>query len=299
MKPVCIICNSASSFLMKKDGYDLYRCPSCSLVFVHPQPASDFLKDKVYSFESGYQSNKKGDFGETIPDKKTEKIMDFLKGNVVKGKLLDVGCSSGEFMYHAGKLGFDTYGVELNKRTADVARSYGLNVFNGFLKDANFAQDSFDVIFLGDIIEHVNSPREFIQDCHRLLKRGGLIIISTPNLDCIWSRMTFQLYRWFNIPWSSVTPPYHLFQFSFNNINRLMRDEAFSLISQFYLHPPRLMYELGSMHLLKKYKENKSILRLLYMTFAFGAYTKLYILDRLLTPLKKRDFSMVTFYTKF
>ena len=301
MKPICTICSTPSPFLMKKDGYDLYRCSACDLVFVSPQPESTFLQDKVYSYESGYQSNKKGDFTDAPKDTKTRKIFEYLTEihpGTEKKNLLDVGCSSGEFMHYAELQGYSADGVELNRRTVEVARAHGLNVFHGFLKDAEFADDFFDVIFLGDIIEHVNSPQELLSECSRVLKKGGTIVISTPNLDCSWSRTTFVLYKLFKIPWSSVTPPYHLFQFSFENLNRLMIDTGFSKTREFFLKPPRLMYELGSLHLLKAYKQSKKLTDLARLIFACGLYTLFYGFDVILTPLKKKDFSMVVFYKK-
>ncbi len=296
MKPTCHICETPSNFLLTKDGYDLYRCPVCELVFVFPQPVPDFLKDKVYSFESGYQSNKKGNFSDQPVDKKTRKIFELLKGK--SGNLLDVGCSSGEFMHFAQMKGFKAYGVELNKRTADVAVAHGLAVFNGFLGDAKYQNEFFDVIFLGDIIEHVNSPDSLIAECSRILKKEGMIIISTPNLDCAWSGVTLRLYRVFGIPWSSVTPPYHLFQFSFRNLNRFMKTRNFVQTDSFFLKPPRLAYELGSLHLLKRWKQSNKIKDLLFMIFAFAMYTIFYGIDVMLTPIKPRDFSMVVSYIK-
>jgi hypothetical protein len=53
-----------------------------------------------------------------------------------------------------------------------------------------------------------------------LLKDSGRIIITTPNLDCFWSKSTLLLYKWFGIPWSSLTPPHHLFQFSTSGISK-------------------------------------------------------------------------------
>jgi SAM-dependent methyltransferase len=298
MKPTCHICLTPSSFLLTKDGYDLYRCPACELVFVYPQPAQDFLKDKVYSYESGYQSNKKGELHNVPEDAKTKLILNHLGQRGAQGNLLDVGCSSGEFMYYAGLRGFATWGVELNRRTAEVARARGQNVYNGYLHQAGFADEFFDVIFLGDIIEHVPSPNELIKECSRVLKKGGRIVISTPNLDCLWSRMTFGLYRALKIPWSSVTPPYHLFQFSFNNLNRLMDERGFKREQEYFLRPPRLMYELGSLHLLKKFKEKRSPAAFLYMIFAFSLYSILYAINIAATPFRKKDFSMVVVYFK-
>jgi SAM-dependent methyltransferase len=297
-QPNCTICTSASSFLLKKDGYDLYKCPTCGLVFVHPQPEGNFLKEKVYSYESGYQSNKKGNFGDVPKDKKTRKIFEMLAALNKQGNLLDVGCSSGEFMHYAELEGFDAYGVELNRRTVEVARNHGLNVFNGYLEDAKYENEFFDVIFLGDIIEHVPSPHALLKECARVLKSGGVMVISTPNLDCLWSESTFLLYKFFGIPWSSVTPPYHLYQFSVGNLYRLMRVYKFLPLKSFYLRPPRLMYELGSLHLLKQYKNNKTVKNFADMCFSFAVYTLFYGIDFLITPLKMKDFSMVITYVK-
>ncbi len=295
MRPICIICQTPSPLLLNKDGYDLYKCPLCLLVFVYPRPKIKFLQDKVYSYESGYQSNKKGNFTNHPKDKKTQRIFDSLE---TKGNLLDIGCSSGEFMHYGQVRGFSSYGVELNRRTAEVAKAQGLNVYNGFLEDAKYADDFFDVIFLGDIIEHVLSPQNLIKECSRILKKDGIIVISTPNLDCWWSKSTFLLYKLFKIPWSSVTPPYHLFQFSFDNLNKFMKQKGFDKTSEFFLRPPRLMYELGSLHMLKRFKEIKSLLYFIYIFLAFKLYMILYLLDILFTPLKKKDFSMIVFYTK-
>lgn len=297
MKPNCIICNTQSDFLMNKDDFNLYKCNNCSLVFVNPQPNTDFLKDKVYSYESGYQSNKKGNYG-NLPDKKTKKIIEIIKTKFNSGKLLDVGCSSGEFMYFARRKGFDTYGVELNRRTAEIAKANNPNVYNGFLQDIKFNNEFFDIIFLGDIIEHVNSPHDFIDECKRILRKGGMIVISTPNLDCLWSKSTFILYEIFKIPWSSVTPPYHLFQFSLNNLNTFMKIKGFNNIKEIFLKPPRLAYELGSLHLLKRWKNNRNLSNLMLMIFSFSIYTLFYAIDKLFTIFKRKDFSMIVFYIK-
>src|ERR1700741_1031508 len=207
----CTICGGTVSFLLKKEAFDLYKCSSCSLVFVDPQPTDDFLKEKVYSSEVGYQRYERKDFATIQADTKTIKLLNYLEKQHPAGKtILDVGCSSGEFLYHAQKIGLKAKGVEVNKWTVEIGRSNGLDIFNGFLAEAKFDNASFDIIFLGDIIEHVTSPRDFVAECDRLLKPGGILIISTPNLDCFWSRSTFVLYRLFKIPWSSVTPPHHL-----------------------------------------------------------------------------------------
>jgi 2-polyprenyl-3-methyl-5-hydroxy-6-metoxy-1,4-benzoquinol methylase len=282
---------------MEKDGFDEYRCPICNLSFVSPQPEAVWLKDKVYSYESGYQGNKKTDLSLIVEDSRSRKILDFLEKEKPEGSLLDVGCSSGQFMYWASKRGFSCSGVEINKRTADIAISNGYKVHNGFLDDAPFERQSFDVVFLGDVIEHVNDPRKFIEDVRMFLKADGLIVISTPNVDCFWSHATLTLYKLFNIPWTSATPPHHLTQFSLSNLDMLMKGFGFKNTKSFFDLPPSLKYELGALHLFKRYKQNKNVKNLLFMVFSFGLYIVVYILNYLLHLLLKRDFHMSVVYS--
>lgn len=294
----CPVCNADSYFLMFKEEYPLFECQKCSLVFVFPQPSEKFLREEVYSFESGYQSGKEEDLSKFPLNPRWTKILDetdFLGKGL---KILDVGCSVGDFLYEAKKRGHETFGVEMNYRTFSIAKKNGLNVLNSTIEEANFGEKVFDVIFLGDIIEHVKDPKKFVDSCKRVLKNGGVVIVRTPNLDCFWSRSTLLLWKNFNMPWSSVTPPHHLSQFSINNLNLLFKDFGFSVLKVRYERPPRLMYEIGSLHLLRRFKKTKKVTDLAYMFFTFFLYTILYFFDFLATPLKTKDASMTVIYKK-
>lgn len=296
--PLCNICHTPSDFFMKKDGFDEYKCPNCQLSFIFPQPTALWLKDKVYSFESGYQGNKKMNLS-VSEDKRGRDIFNFLiEKKPHRGTFLDVGCSSGQYMYWARQRGFSCAGVEINKRTADIAIANGFNVFQGFLEDAPFEKESFDIIFLGDVIEHVPDSRALIKTCVSFLKKDGILVISTPNVDCFWSDTTLGLYKLFKIPWTSATPPHHLFQFSFYNLNLLLKEQDFSHAHSLFAKPISLKYELGSLHLYKRVKKEKTIGSFLYMLFSFSLYVVIYELNALAKPLLTKDFSMAVFYEK-
>ncbi len=295
--PKCIIDGEEAVFLLKKDGFDEYICSKCGLSFVHPQPTAEWLKDEIYSSKSGYQGNKTIDLSIEKEGKRFGRPLDYVAKRKPNGKMLDVGCSSGQVMYWARKKGLNPSGVEINKRTADLAIQNGFQVFNGFLADADYSKGSFDLIFLGDVLEHVNNPRQFIKEAKSFLKNDGLIIVSTPNINCFWSKATLWLYRAFNIPWTSATPPHHLFQFSYENLNILMKEFDFEPEKVFYLPPPSLKYELGSLHLYKRYKQERSLKNLFYMIFAFSLYTIVYGLNWLKFIFIKKDFQMTVVYS--
>jgi SAM-dependent methyltransferase len=299
--PLCHICNTVSVYLLNKDSYDLYRCPKCALVFVHPQPHSDFLATKVYSKDSGYQGGKAKDLSKVPLTKAYHKIFSYLERKGAKGTVLDIGCSNGEFLYGAKVRGFKGKGVELNSYTAGLARANGLEVYDGSLADVRnkpgFEDGGFDIIFLGDLIEHVSNPRGLLLECKTLLAPSGRIIISTPNLDCIWAKATYVLYTFIRIPWSSVTPPYHLFQFSHANLLMLLNQCGIGHEATWYNGRPPLSYERGSTHLVKVWRGKKGISRIIfgaYMFFSLGLQALLYVMVDLIGLLGyKNDFCMI------
>jgi SAM-dependent methyltransferase len=261
-------------------------------------PEDAYLKEEVYSAKSGYQGHRaKEDLRNAPPTKRFDTVLGYL-GNVEKKKILDVGASNGEFLYLLKKKGADTYGVEINTKTANAALGLGLNIFVGFLEDAKYADDFFDVVHLGDILEHVTDPRKLLMECRRILKPGGALIIRTLNMDCFWARATLRLYHLFGIPWSAVTPPHHLHFFTWDNMNLLLQQNSFKLNWHRFELPPTLMYELGSLHLVKRYKKSMRFQDLIFAGFSFALYVVLWSFDRLLTPLKSKDNEVLAMYIK-
>lgn len=296
--PVCIACSSASDFLATKDGYDHYRCPQCHLIFVHPLPTAQFLAEEVYSEKSGYQSNKKKDLSIISPTKKQEKLLAYLARNL-KGTFLDVGCSSGELLYFVQKLGYDIKGVELNSRTASIAVANGLDVRCATVEKAGFGENSFDYVHMGDLIEHVLDPVALLEESKRVLKQGGKLIIITPNMDCFWSHTTKALFTLFGIPWSSLTPPHHLFDFSYGNLEKLLVDNGFDIEMTWYNRTPSLKYELGSLHLVKALKQARAsgskgaFVKTAVFTFiSFALYTVIFSINRIVECLPFKRFGM-------
>ena len=292
-KITCIICSGQTRAFFEKDGYPHLLCSVCGLVFVHPQPTNSFLAEEVYSEKSGYQANKPKDLRNTIATIKQKKFLDYIKGNSRGGKsLLDVGCSSGELMFLAQKVGFTVTGVELNSRTANIARDNGLDVRVNTLEGEHFTESSFDYIHMGDLIEHVSDPRTLILESRRLLKTGGALAIVTPNMDCFWSKTTLLLWKLFRIPWSSATPPHHLYEFSFGNLKRLLMDNGFTVKTTWYTGTPTLKYELGSLHLLGRWKKNRSLGNLMLMLSGFSLYSIIFGINRLVEFFPVKQFSM-------
>ncbi|MBY0271421.1 MAG: class I SAM-dependent methyltransferase [Burkholderiales bacterium] len=96
-------------------------------------------------------------------------------------RLLDVGCSSGAFLRTACRLGYRAEGVEPSADAAQTARAAGLKVFTGYLEQAQFADATFDAITLIEIVEHLRDALGLMRECARILKPGGVVLVTTPN----------------------------------------------------------------------------------------------------------------------
>jgi len=97
--------------------------------------------------------------------------------------LLDVGCSSGALLLVAKECGYKACGAEPARQAAKTAQGLGFDVFPGYLQDARYPDNHFDVVTLFEVIEHLLEPEDLIREIQRILKPGGLLLIGTANAD--------------------------------------------------------------------------------------------------------------------
>ncbi len=109
-------------------------------------------------------------------------------------RLLDVGCSSGALLAIAAQLGFSVAGVELAAIAARTARDAGFAVFCSSLQQAHFPERTFDVITAFELIEHLENPVALLQECRRILKPDGIVLLNTSN-GASWTAQ-FMKERW-------------------------------------------------------------------------------------------------------
>lgn len=118
-------------------------------------------------------------------------------------KVLDIGCGFGESLGFHRKRGCDAHGVEADRNILRVAEKYGLNVKVGLFSADNYQPSTFDVVTLDQVIEHVTDPAPLLAGIQRVLKPGGMLIVSTPNIQG-WGSKVFGNF------WIHWHTPYHL-----------------------------------------------------------------------------------------
>jgi 2-polyprenyl-3-methyl-5-hydroxy-6-metoxy-1,4-benzoquinol methylase len=303
----CFVCkNSKFDYLLKKEGFDLWSCEVCGLNLVYPQPTEKELQ-KTYSLEGGYSHSSKGFDQDKVLYGKNPRI-EFLAKNKKK-KILDVGCASGLFVYACKLAKLSPVGIDLDKDSIRFGQNKGLDLRQGRLVDFKFKANSFDAINLGDIIEHVKDPIGLLLECVRILKKGGVLIVSTPNTNSLFPKMTRWIYKKFGIMWSHPTPPYHLCDFSDENLIKLLEKNSLEIRKISYSKIPLMysIYHTGYFDELRKNMEGHSkkdifkgllkslkwkIFKQLFIVFIYGV---IFCIDRF---FEKKGDQMVVYTIK-
>jgi len=236
MRVQCPICSSTSvrdrPFKYDFRGSELrgFGCARCGIIFIHPQPAAQELK-QLYSAE--YFEG--GDFrcgheeGYAVPAT-LERVADpgllvEIKAMTTGRRFLEIGCAGGAFLNAARNLGFQVQGVELSDDACRIAKeTFGLQVFAGELVDARFPDRSFDVVFMGDVIEHLPDPIATLCEIHRIMDTNGLLVMGLPSqTNSLFSRIGFLVYGMLGRRATVAMPPYHLFEYRPGSLRFLLR----------------------------------------------------------------------------
>ncbi|MBX5491339.1 MAG: class I SAM-dependent methyltransferase [Chloroflexi bacterium] len=139
------------------------------------------------------------------------------------GRLLDVGCHIGVFLELAVQRGWDAEGVEPSRWAASCGRARGLRVRCSTLQGAALPSASYDVVTLWDVIEHFADPAAELREVWRLLRPGGLVGITTMNIDSLVARVLGP--RW---PWLMQM---HLYYFSERTLRALLARCGFEVLA--------------------------------------------------------------------
>ena len=142
------------------------------------------------------------------------------------GKLLEIGCGNGDMLKKMQDIGWNGTGVDFDKKSISVAQDLGLNVHEGDICDLNIKKNSFDVIIMNHVIEHLPDPGSTLKECQNLLRTGGKLICVTPNSKGI-------LHSRYKKSYLHLDPPRHLHLFNKKNLKQLTLQAGFKEASCF------------------------------------------------------------------
>ncbi len=139
----------------------------------------------------------------------------YVLDGVIPGRMLDVGCGSGDLLEHFAKRGWEIYGIDPSASAVAAAAKRGAAVHQGTLRDQPWQPGSFALITFQHALEHIEEPVEALKRARTLLAPGGLLVIDVPNWAC-WQRRLL-----FGSRWHPLELPRHLQHFSPQALERL------------------------------------------------------------------------------
>jgi 2-polyprenyl-3-methyl-5-hydroxy-6-metoxy-1,4-benzoquinol methylase len=165
-------------------GFSFACCPVDGTVYMDPVPTDETLRELYNSPAMTFLWTKDREPDDVPPRPKDgpelDALLRMLPAETSRRRLLDVGCATGGFLATA-QVRFEVAGVEINGKTAEVARRHGYAVTTGTISDLP-AGERFDVISLLQVVEHLVDPASVLRGAVAHLKPGGHIYLSTPNI---------------------------------------------------------------------------------------------------------------------
>jgi len=217
---VCPLCKKENSVLcyghIRHDtNYKLVACDNCNLFYLNPFPTK--MKIKSFYGSKYYYDNPVND---GVFATKSLLFFNSIKKYLPSGGCsLDVGCSKGFLSYFFKKHNFDAYGIDLSSKACSFARKIGVNAIASDLLNYN-PNKKFDVITIIDLIEHVDEPQKVLKKANSLLKKGGLLIVSTPNIKSFYSKIS-------KSNWAGFDLPFHIIYFSKDSLSFGLKNAGF------------------------------------------------------------------------
>jgi SAM-dependent methyltransferase len=230
-RPPCEICGAddprpiawrTDLFLGGETVYTMNRCGGCGVVYQHPRPSAATIHHLYPSEE----------YPEYIPGLLTEpwlrrtvrryglrKRCGRVTRYVAQGRLIDVGGSTGDFAWEMGRQpGWSALSIDISKAAVAQAQAEaGVEGAVAILNAAPFADGSFDAITMWNVFEHVYDPRAVIAEAARLLRPGGVLVITHPNLASLDRRL-------FGHTWIGYELPRHIYLFPAELLRDLMAE---------------------------------------------------------------------------
>ena len=246
---------TVTDYSVSKEVFDLFHDETLDMLITHPQPSLDNL-GKYYEsvdyishtdskrslFEKAYH------FVKSIALKNKLNLINSLQ--LKKGRILDIGAGTGDFLFVAKGNGWKTIGIEPSEKAKRIAINKGV----AFAENSSELENhSFDVITMWHVLEHVPNLDNQIKELKRLLKPNGSLIIAVPNFKSFDAKH-------YGKYWAAYDVPIHFWHFSKKSIKSLFEKEGMQLekilpmkFDSFYVSLLSEKYKSGKMNFIKAF----------------------------------------------
>ena len=185
---VCAICqDNRSRLVFRKKHLSLVRCLGCGLVQV--DNLSSVFDVAHYDYYKNRMRLSKEERYNSITRQRYIALLDNLEPYRKNNSLLDVGCGEGHFLSVAREKNWQASGIEKAPYAVDICRKLNIDVECGDLLDVDLKPNHYDIVMMSEVLEHLTQPEKYLFKINRILRKGGILKITTPNFNCITRRL--------------------------------------------------------------------------------------------------------------
>lgn len=218
---------STRDFFLSGEEFAISKCGKCGFRFTNPRPEANELGRYYQSTDYiSHSDARKGLFAsvyQLVRKYTLSRKYALLRKYHQQGKILDIGCATGQFLHYMESRGWEAAGIEPDEKTRNRAISeFGLKVFPEEQLDV-FEKSSFDVISMWHVLEHVSALDQRMDQLKRLLKPGGTLVIALPNCDA-HDALKYGKF------WAGYDVPRHLYHFTCKDVESLFGKYGFKMI---------------------------------------------------------------------
>ncbi|WP_295333867.1 class I SAM-dependent methyltransferase [Flavobacterium sp.] len=249
-----IFFQKVKDYSVSKEIFELHHNPEYDLLMTFPKPSLEKLpsyyeSDDYISHTDGKRSlfERVYHFIKGIALKKKLKL---INAQSAKGKLLDIGAGTGDFLVVAKNDGWNITGIEPSAKAKGIAINKGVNFADSL---SALESHSFDIITMWHVLEHVPNLEDYLTELKRLIKPSGTIIIAVPNFKSFDA-------NFYGRHWAAYDVPRHIWHFSKTAIEKLFAEKGIQLTAvlpmkfdSFYVSLLSEKYKTGRMNFIRAF----------------------------------------------
>lgn len=236
------------------ETFDLLYDADLDMLITHPQPSLEKLPSYYESDDYISHTDGKRSFFEkmyhAVKSIALKNKLKLINAQASKGSLLDIGAGTGEFLLVAKNNGWNVTGIEPSDKAKGIAINKGISFANDL---ESLADQSFDVITMWHVLEHVPNLEHQMAELKRLIKPNGTVIIAVPNFKSFDAKH-------YGAFWAAYDVPIHLWHFSKTAIQKLFSQHQLELVKvlpmkfdSFYVSLLSEKYKYGKMNFVKAF----------------------------------------------
>ena len=234
MSKKCPWCNSEKAhkhlelkdYFLTQEAFEIWVCEDCGLLYTSPRPVPEKIGE--YYKSEAYYSHQENKIGlipriyESVKKVNLKHKVNLAIGELEKGKLLDIGCGVGDFLQQIESKGWQCTGIEPSEDAAKIAKNRIQATIYKPEEIGNLQDETYDVITMWHVLEHVDDLRTEVEHLFRLLKKGGRLVIALPNYKSYDA-------TYYQDKWAAYDVPRHLNHFDKQTIVNIFNTKGLKI----------------------------------------------------------------------